>query len=261
MISKSVYQKEIDVNIQSQTSSLFQFLLMVEQKTDITLTSPISIDDTIVNVSPGHGFTSTIAVPVPGEFMVCRNGNSFFQLRVVDVNVNAITVEAPIDSAYPIEGTTVVRGNTRMDIDGLVTPVDFQFSFNGDAGANVPIDIQGIVFTFQSGATVPDDGTFGGIPALTKGLLLRKVNSENFGLGNYTSNQEFRDVGGIIEYSDKAPSGTNATNIFIDIEGRFGQVIRLDPRIPDRIFARNQDNLAGLDKFTISLLGSFTSGE
>lgn len=249
-------KKEIDVNIQSQTSTLFQYLLMQEQKTDIILTSPISIDDVIVNVSAGHGFTAA-----DGEFMVVRNGNLFFQLRVKSVATNAITIESPIDNDYPISGTTIIRGNVDMNIDGSSIPVDFKFTFNDDITADIPIDIQGVILSFQSGATVPDDGTFGGITELANGLLLRKVNVENVGLGNYTSNQEFRDVGGIIEYSDKAPAGTNATNIFIDIESNFGQVLRVDPRIPDQVFGRVRDNLTGLSKFTLAILGSFTSGE
>lgn len=249
-------KKEIDVNIQSQTSTLFQYLLMQEQKTDIILTSPINIDDVVVNVSAGHGFTA-----VDGEFMVVRNGNLFFQLRVKSVTTNAITIESPIDNDYPISGTSIIRGNVNMNIDGSSTPVDFKFSFNDDIAADIPIDLQGVMLSFQSGATVPDDGTFGGISELTNGLLLRKVNDENVGLGNYTSNQEFRDVGGIIEYSDKAPAGTNATNIFIDIESNFGQVLRINPRISDLVCAKVRDNLTGLNKFTISILGSFTSGE
>ena len=54
-----------DVNIQSQTNALFQYLLINEQKTDITLTSEIKVDDTVVSVSAGHGFTGAT-----GEFML-----------------------------------------------------------------------------------------------------------------------------------------------------------------------------------------------
>jgi len=258
-ILENVYDSNnggIDVNIQSQTSTLFQFLLMNEQKTDITLTSPIEIDDEVVNVSAGHGFTGAA-----GEVMVGRLGDAFFQLRVISVSTNAITVESPADIAYPIEGTTIIRGNVNMNINGASTPVDFKYSFNGDTGATIPIDIQTVVFSFQSGVTVPDDGTFGGIAALSLGLLIRKVDGQNVGLGNYTQNQEFRDVGGVVEYTSKAPSGAYATNVRIDIEESFGQVIRLDPSIPDEIYARVRDNVSGLDKFTMSILGSYTSGE
>lgn len=231
---------------------VFQYLLMQEQKNDIALTSAINIDDMVVNVSSGHGFTGAA-----GEFMVCRNGNGFFQLRVTSVSVDAITVESPIDDAYPIEGTTIIRGNANMDIDGSLQNVDFKYSFNNDTEANLPIEISGIIFSFQSGNNVPDDGNFGGISELANGLLLRKVNGSNSGLGNYTSNQEFRDVGGLIEYSTKGPGGTNGTNVFINIKERFGTIVRLDPTTQDEIFARVRDNLTTLDKFTMAIIGSF----
>ena len=246
----------IDVNIQSQTSALFQYLLMNEIKTDITLTAPIAVDDSVINVSAGHGFVAAV-----GEFMVCRNGDAFFQLRVVSVASNAITVESPSDIAYPISGTSIIRGNVNMNVNGSSTAVDFEYTFNGDTAATVPIDIQTVIFSFQSGAAAPDDGTFGGIAAIAKGLLFRKVNGENVGLGNYTANQEFRDVGAIVEYTEKAPAGTYATNIRIDIEESFGQVIRIDPKEPDSVFARVRDDIDALDKFTMSILGSYTSGE
>lgn len=246
----------IDVNIQSQTSPLFQYLLMNEIKTDITLTAPIEVDDEVINVSAGHGFTAA-----SGEFMVCRNGDSFFQLKVISVSTNAITIESPVDIAYPILGTSIIRGNVNMNVDGSTTAVDFKYTFNNDALATVPVDIQSVIFSFQSGAVAPDDGTFGGIAAITKGLLFRKINGENIGLGNYTSNQEFRDVGAIVEYTEKAPAGTYATNIRINIDQSFGQVIRLDPSEPDSILARVRDDIDALDKFTMSILGSYTRGE
>ncbi len=249
-------KKELDVNIQSQTSPLFQYLLMNELKTDITLTTEIEVDDEVINVSSGHGF-----IAAAGEFMVGRNGDAFFQLKVISVDSNAITVESPADNAYPISGTSIIRGNINMNVNGSSTPVDFEYTFNGDQNAITPIDVQTVVFSFQSGETTPDDGTFGGIPAVALGLLIRKVNGDNVGLGNYTSNQEFRDVGAIVEYTDKAPAGTHATNIRIDIEESFGQVIRIDPRVPDSIFAKVRDAMQALDKFTMSILGSYTSGE
>ncbi len=45
----------LDVNVQSQTSPLFKYFICQEQKTDITLTTQVEIDDTVVKVSAGHG--------------------------------------------------------------------------------------------------------------------------------------------------------------------------------------------------------------
>ena len=261
MITKN-YQKEIDVVIQSGTSPLFQYFLMDEQKTDITLTSPVSIDDEVVNVSAGHGFVGPITAP--GEYMVVRNGDLFFQLKVTGVVSDAISVEMPIDDDFQVSGTTVIRGNINMNIDGAVAPTDFKCLLPSASGAIIPIDLSNIILTMQHGANVPDDGKFGGIAALTKGLYFRKTNSSKTNLGNYQDNHRFADIGADVKYTDSAPSGTHGTTITLDVEDIFGQVIRLDPRKGDCFLSHVRDKVdvvAGMEKLTVSIIGSFTLGE
>lgn len=252
------YQKEIDNNAQSQTSSLFQYLLMDEQKTDITLTSAISENDEVINVSSGHGFTGA-----DGEFLVVRKGDVFEQVEVVSVLVDAITIEMPMASSFPMD-STVIRGNVNMNIDGLSTPTDFSFSLTSASGASVPIDISTIVITMQHKNNVPDDGKFGGLTKLLKGMYFRKLNGINVNLGNYRTNQEFKNIGALVEYTQKAPAGTEGTNVTIEVERIFGQVIRLDPRLNDGINGHVRDNIndtAGMAGFMVAIIGSFTSGE
>lgn len=253
-------KKEIDTNAQSQTSQLFQYFLLEEQKIDITLTSAISEDDEVVNVSSGHGFTA-----VDGEYIVIRDGDIFTQAKVKSVSVDAITVTMPIANNIP-DTADVIRGNINMNVDGSSTPVDFKYSSNccGSQDPQIPIDLSTIIITMQHGANVPDDGKFGGIAALTDGMFFRKMNGGRVNLGNYINNQAFKDVGAVVEYTDKAPAGTNATNITFDIETIFGQVVRMDPRLSDFALAQvrdDQSSSAGMNKLTISLVGSFTSGE
>lgn len=254
------HQKEIDTNAQSQTSDLFQYFLLQEQKLDITLTAPILMDDEVINVSSGHGFTA-----VAGEYIVVRNGDVFTQKKVISVNVDAISVEMPIANNIP-DTADVIRGNINMNRDGSITPVDFKYSSNccGNQDPQIPIDLSTIIITMQHGSNVPDDGKFGGIAALAKGMYFRKMNGGRVNLGNYINNQAFKDVGALVEYTDKAPAGTNATNILFDVETIFGQVVRMNPRVNDFALAQVRDDVslsAGMDKLTISLVGSFTSGE
>ena len=248
-------KKEIDVNIQSQTSQLFQYFLMDEQKIDITLTSAISEDDEVINVSPGHGFTA-----IAGEYIVVRNGDVFTQTKVTAVNSDAITVEMPIASDFP-DTSNVIRGNINMNIDGNAVPTDFKFTF---PGAQIPIDLSTVILTMQHGANVPDDGKFGGLAALSKGIYFRQVNGARVNLGNYVNNQAFKDIGAVVEYTTKAPAGTNATNVMLEIESIFGQVIRLNPKDDDEFLGHVRDDIdagSGMAKFTVAIIGSFTSGE
>ena len=255
-------KKEVDVNIQSQTSPLFQYSLMDEQQTGITLTSPITADDIVFNVSAGHGFVGPITAP--GEHIVVRRGDLFTQIAVKSVAVNAITIVMPTDHDFPVSGTTVIRGNINMNIDGATTPTDFKFPLTIASGAVIPIDISSIIMTMQHGSNVPDDAKFGGLPALTEGLYFRIVNGDRLNLGNYQNNQQFRDIGADVNYTDKAPAGTNGTIMTLPIEDIFKQVIRLDPRLDDCFLAHVRDNVnlaSGMEKLTVSLIGSLTSGE
>jgi hypothetical protein len=254
------YQKEIDNNAQSQTNPLFQYYLMQEQKTDITLTAPVSTNDTVINVSAGHGFTGAA-----GEYLVIRIGDAFEQTAVVSVVTNAIEVEMPMPRDFPIS-SGIIRGNIGMNVDGSLTPVEFKYSSNccGDVNATTPVDISTVIITMQHGANVPDDGKFGGLAALTNGMYFRKENGEFVNLGNYKNNQKFKDLGAVVEYTSKAPAGTNATNILFGLEEMFGQVVRIDPRTPDLISAIIRDDIgatAGMVNFTMSLVGSYTAGE
>jgi hypothetical protein len=166
----------------------------------------------------------------------------------------------PIASDFP-DTASVIRGNINMNIDGDAVPTDFKFTF---PGAQIPIDLSTIILTMQHGANVPDDGKFGGLGALTNGIYFRQVNGNRVNLGNYINNQAFKDVGASVEYTTKAPAGTNGTNIILGIESIFGQVIRLNPRDGDEFIGHVRDDIAsaeGMAKMTVAIIGSFTSGE
>ncbi len=249
-------KKEFDVTIQDPTSPLFQYFFMNELKTDITLTAPVGIDDEVVNVSAGHGFTGAA-----GEHIVLFENNRYLQLAVSGVATNAISIAEPSTVEYTVADAVVIRGNILMNVDGSSTDAQFDVKLRN---FTIPIDISQVVITMQHGANVPDDGKFGGLAALGKGVYFHKHDGTVFSMGNYTTNQDFKDVAGAAEYTDKAPAGTNATNISFDIKEVFGQVIRLDPNVNDFLRGTVRDNIsagAGMAKMTASLIGSYTVGE
>ena len=249
-------KKEIDVLIQDSTSPFVQYFLMNELKTDIALTAPVAIGDEVVNVSAGHGFTGAT-----GEHIVMFENNRVLQLAVKSVATNAITIAEPSTVVYTVAEAAIVRGNILMNVKGDVTPVEFKMEFRN---FDIPIDFSQAIMTMQHGTNVPDDGKFGGLAALAKGVYYHKEDGAVFSLGNYTNNQDFKDIGATIEYTDKAPAGTNGTNVTINLKEVFGQVMRIDPDISDIVKGVVRDDIgtvAGMAKFTTSLIGSYTSGE
>jgi hypothetical protein len=244
--------REIDVNIQSQTGETLDYLFVEELKTDCALAQATAIDDTILNLAPGHGFTGA-----SGEVLTIFYANRCEQFRVVSVATNAITVEAPVSIDYPVVGSVIVRGNYLMNVDGSTTQRVFKFKPRGAT----PIDISTSYLLAQSGSSVPDDGNFLGITAITKGLLWRCIDGSIYTKGNFRNNQDFKRRGAQVTYSTKAPSGTNATDIVFKHEEIAGQVIRLDPRTDDELWWIVRDNLSTIASLFASACTSYTSGE
>lgn len=248
-----MWKKNKDVTIQSSTSPLFQYNSIIELKTDITLTNPVAVDDEIIQVSPGHGF-------LVGESLIIWENNIFSQFEVISVSTNDISVNIPSSGDFTTSAK-VIRGDTNLNKDGSITPVEFIFK---GYNTQIPIDISKVILQLQHGNNVPDDGKFSGIGALAKGLYFRRTNGGIFNLGNYKSNIDFKLRGFETVYTLKAPSGGNATEMILDIQSTFGQVIRLNPRNNDCIIGKIRDDLspiAGIDYFKLSLIGSYTSGE
>jgi hypothetical protein len=245
-----------EVFIQDTTQPLFQFFLQREQKTDITLTSPISIDDETISVSTGHGFTGAA-----DEIITIVEGEIFEQASVLSPVVgDDISIAIPSANAFTTNAK-IIRGNKNLNENGSVTPVEAVFRFYDQSNTFVPIDISKVAIT-MSHSTAGDDGKFGGLSVLTGGgFYFRRVNADRINLGNYINNQAFKDFGASVEYTAKGPGGLNATNILFDVKTIFGQVIRLNPQHNDQVCGVNRNDLGGLSSFYVSLVGSFTAGE
>lgn len=243
------YQKDIDVFIQSNTSSLFQAFLQTYEKEDILLTSDISIGDLQINISSGHGASI-------GDSLIIYTDTYYWQVEVKAVATNLITLLLPAFLPFSVADTTIIRGNTNMN--GATFPVEYKFGIPGIGQA--PVDITSAL-VIMGHATQGDDGDFGDQSALTNGLLLRKEDGSIFNFGVYRTNRDFRLNNAAIDYSDKGPAGTFGTNIKFFIQGQehFDQVIRL--KYGEFIKAIRQDALNGLNFLRISLIGSYTTGE
>lgn len=242
-------QKRIETVEQSQLEPFAQYYLMREDKTDILLTSAVSVGDSVINVSTGHGIQI-------GNYVSLFENSGYQQCVVLDVQTNAITLCVPIPIPFST-AAKVVRGSINLAVNGSTTPQEFIFKIYGGL---IPIDLAGAVITMLH-AGVPDDGKFGDQEALTTGLYLEYRNTSHRTLGNYRINSDFRDFGGLVSYPDKSPSGQYSTVITFDFIDTFTKELRVDPSVNDYIVATIRNDLTGLDSLRISILGSYTSGE
>jgi hypothetical protein len=252
---KEVYQmsfftKTKKVNICESHHPIFQYFLMRELKTDIILTSDVNINDSIINVSAGHGFSI-------GEYIVLWSVIGFIQFKVKNVDVNAITVDAPCPVSFFITETKVIRGTIEMNLDfDTIGEKDYVFKTYNMIKR---LEIMTVIITMRH-LLPADDGKFGGIAALSKGILFRSTNQINANLGVYANNQDFKDRGANVSYTDSAPAGTYSTEIKFEIQDSFKQCIEIDSQKDEYLYAKLRDDLSDLNLMHISLIGSFTEG-
>lgn len=240
-----------DIFQQDQTTPPFQYFMMTEDKTDITLTAPVAVDDNIINVSSGHGFSI-------GNMIVISEGDSFEQAIVKAVDVNAITINIPSAGSFTI-GARVIRGNRELNIDGT-TPKEFCFRIYGE-NAIVPIDVIGAKVSLLH-AAAGDLSLFGGIAELANGFYLRKTDGQQLNLANYKRNQDFEDFGWNIKFDDRGSGGGEYSTIAdINMIERYGIALRVFPSANDYIKGVIRDNLTTLLSMRIMLYGHFTQGE
>ena len=245
-------QREIDVWIQDQTTQPIHYYLMNELKSDITLTAPISKGDSTFSVSSGHGFTAG------GEFIAIWEDDRYLQQEVTAVATDDITVG--VTAPYPFStNAIVIRGDIEMNVNGSVTPVNYQFFKR----SGVPVDIQDIHITIWNAAAQGDDSLFGDLAELTNGVYgYKETDTVNGNLGVYKSNSQFREYGAEVTYNDRSGGGGNyGVDVHFDTKVHYGIVIRFDPDNTEKLWMTVRDNLSTLVRFRISVLGQSTLGE
>lgn len=247
---KSSNQKEIDVWVQDQSTPPFHRYFMTEDKTDITLTSPITKDDTVINVSSGHGFTTN-------DHMLINYGSYFQQSMVTNVATDAITIETPVGINIPITGTQIIRGSIEMNVDGSTTPVTYYCRIGAYSD---PIDIQHLQVFMRDGSD-GDYSSYGGISGgLTNGSFVRFTDTVDQNLGNYKNNGEYIQFGAEANFNTKAPAGEYSVDLAFNLKETYGVVFRL----VDNTYALTftvQDDLTPLIEHRVVATGQVTLGE
>ena len=231
----------IDDNTEPQdllfAQSLGQFTTAVA--TPVSTTTILEYDFT---ATAGHGI-------IAGDEILLIASDRSFRASVTNVATNVITVDTPIDFEFDA-GSIGLIINTNMAVDGSVTPQIFKIQ-----AGTTPILIRRIIMTITD-QTSMDDAKFGGITALTNGVVFRLINSFQKSIFNIKSNGDWRQWGYDLDYADKAPSGFFGVSSRITFGGKekHGVVLKLSGT--DELQLIVQDDLTGLDSFRLSTQGN-----
>jgi hypothetical protein len=236
-----------DVAIQDQHSPLVD-IKFEKHLESTTLSANYNIDDTIITVPDSTGFIS-------GSDICITEDDRYFQAKVLSVAISApnkmLTLDTPLD--YDFTTSAIVKRCTQsLNIDGSGTTQYFHVK----APIGVKWDIVRIIFFIEDN-NVMDSAKFGGMTALTKGIILRQKNGIYNNIFNIKSNGGLAARVYELEYDSKAPSGVYGLRAMRTFGGqdRNGVVVRLDGDTDEELQLIIQDDLTGLTKFEIVAQG------
>lgn len=234
----------LPVYIQDQHTTLVSFFFRQVLNT-VTVASNTTIDTYTVTLAAGHNV-------VVGDVLVLKEGVHFFQAEVITVVTNTITLDRPLDFAF----TTAAIGQRctiNMNVNGSVTP---QIFFITPAGLSIDVDINAIHMHIEDNVAM-DTSTFGGLAALTRGVLLRYTNGSMKNLFNIKDNGEFGHHCTLVQYDDRAPAGIYGLRVVktFNSQSYNGVTIRLSGPSNDQLQIIIQDDLTGLMEFHAIIQG------
>ncbi len=230
------------IEIQDMTNDSVD-LRLTRKLGDITLAGPTAQGDTIITLD-----TRDHEVLV-GDIICFKQDSRFYQGIALVVDQDKITLDSPLDHAF----TPLALGSRNtgaLNVNGAVTPVTFSI---GPASGTAWHILQ-VRFGITDGSAM-DDALFGGITALTKGVLIRRKDGTYKNLFNLKSNTDFLMACQSAVYADKAPSGSYGFRAVKDYQVQHGVVISLDGTAGAELELVVQDDLTGLTSFRVNVIG------
>lgn len=243
---------QLAVNVHDQkTRSIDFYFGMLNNLT--TISAQADPGDLTLTLTDTTGFVDGVRV---GVFSAADPDVFYLGDQIGAPAGNVITLDTPVDRTLPIN-SAIAGTNKNLAVDGSVTPQVFQVGPVG-AGSTAFVDITRIMGRMLD-STAMDDGKFGGLTALTNGIVLRHNNSVIHNIWNAKSNGDLTLICGpdAFTYSDKAPGGQHGLNFRNTYAGQqnHGVVLELEPG--DFLELLVQDDLTGLDTFEMMAQGHF----
>ena len=245
----------VETSTQSQITPPLDSLC-VESLSNFTLSADtvLSTVSTLVytfEATAGHGISTGNEI-----ILLDVAGDRSLQAVVINVVTNTITVDRPIDHVYPSATTLGRITNSNMNVIGsLASPRIFTLR----GGLN-PSDYTRFLLTMTDDSAM-DDGRFGGISALTNGLVLRVISDFQRTIFNFKTNQDINQFCYDTRYSPKAPSGLFGFSGRLSFEGadKHGVPLRLTGLQVIQWVV--QDDLTELLSLRVAGQGQETEGE
>jgi len=234
------------VNIQDQ-HSLALDLFFIQQQEITTLSLNATENNNEITLTDITGFTDGTYVGI-----FSATGIFYFGEQIGAAAGNTITLDTPLDKNFT-SGSFVIAATRNLNVNGAITPQVFQVGpVGGQTG--VEIDITRIMGYLQDNAAM-DDGSFGGIGALTNGIVLRQNNGVMNNYWNAKTNGELALFSFDFTYTTKAPAGSYGARFRNSYAGqeKHGVTIRLEPG--DTLELIIQDDLTDLQDFKLMLQG------
>lgn len=232
------------VNIQDQHSRILD-LSFISLKGQTTLLSSASPEDETIDVSSTTGFVDGNTVGI-----FDTSGNFFFGHQIGPPVGDTVQLDRPLDIGYAA-GVNVITASHHMNIDGSVTRQVFQI---GPIGTEIEVDVTRVLGYLED-ATSMDDAKFGGLPALTYGIQLRKNNGYIQNIWNVKTNGEIGLLCFDSQYTARSPAGFYGfrfRNTFAG-QSKHGVTIRLMPG--EKLEILILDDLTGLTDFQMMAQG------
>lgn len=229
----------IPVNVQDQTTPPFDLYFVQQKGSTTTNTVATAIGDLTITVASVASFSV-------GDYLGIFSGTGRFYFgTVLSILGNDLTLDTPLDFAFPIGSNTL---SFTRDLNVNATPASPSY-FQIQAGAaGLEIDITR--FMLAIGTNNPGNvDQFGDLPALTNGLVLRRIDTVYRNIWNIKTNLEFGlHAYDLQPFSAVGPGGDGLISRYTFAgQDKHGVTIRLGPNEALQLII--QDNLSGLVSF------------
>jgi hypothetical protein len=232
----------LDVAIQDQYTEIINLYMCNVQGTT-ALTEDVDLYATSLSVANATG-------AIVGNCINISENGRVFQSIVTVVDGTTITIASGTDQAFTTNAVVCFAEWDFAQADGSTTPLIYKIC----PPAGAVWDLTKLNFSITDGIEM-DDGKFGGITALTNGLIFRVVDGYTKQMGIITNNAGFREYGFDTVYNDRAGgTGVYGYNGFLRITDN-GVVMRLNGDNGDEFQIIVRDNLTALTKLAFVIQG------